>query len=69
MDIKKKVLIGFVVSMGLYSMANAIQHVNNLSIQEKESLLSLIKDTKTPMTICDKISIGATVGESKDIPA
>ncbi|OGR95172.1 MAG: hypothetical protein A2V88_01445 [Elusimicrobia bacterium RBG_16_66_12] len=58
MDIKKKVLIGFVVSMGLYSAANAVQYVNSLSTQEKESLMSTIKDTKAPMSVCGGSVIG-----------
>jgi len=44
---KDKVLVAFLVSMGMFSSAQAAQYVNNLSAKDKSVLLCAEKDGGT----------------------
>ncbi|MFA5137721.1 MAG: hypothetical protein WC728_00700 [Elusimicrobiota bacterium] len=52
MDIRKKILGGLLVSMGLYSIANAVRYVGSLSARDTENLLSVMEGSQTPIQLC-----------------
>lgn len=50
---KDKIIAAFVVSLGLFSAANATKYVLTLTGAEKESIFSVAKMSNSNIIVCD----------------
>ncbi len=50
---KDKAIAAFLVSVGIFSVAQAIQYLGTLSVNEKTALFSVAKDSNNNILVCE----------------
>ncbi|MFA6433644.1 MAG: hypothetical protein WCW52_03005 [Elusimicrobiales bacterium] len=50
---KDKVIVSFLVSIGIFSSAQAVRYVKTLEISEKNSMISVAKLSNSGIVLCE----------------
>jgi|YNPMSStandDraft_2_1061718.scaffolds.fasta_scaffold03767_5 hypothetical protein len=65
MKVNDKVIVAFLVSLGIFSTTQAMQYVRTLSMKNKKELISIAKLKNKNIVLCENTGFPAAAGENK----
>ena len=61
-----KLIVAFLVSMGLFSTGQATQYIDNLNVKEKKELVSVSKLNSDNVSLCESVTFPAQTEAEAD---